>query len=562
VSESHDWLLVAPWYRWPRQAKEKRAPRRTRPVLQKYDDSTFVDAFLADPQRSLVWTVDDRVQKVTALEPKRLTSGPLKPRLAESAVADPGKPGRFTRYLATPTTTRKLFLDAHQRFYLVVCELHCDVPGFPRAHTDEVCQAGFVVRRRFVDYPEAAEPEAGAILKELSLLQLKLAKLDRVPSARRATKRWELLAPQKQNGEVEAERQTLKLAIAKQQNELLQWAKKNGATPAQLGWVAGERRHVGSWQVVENEPQTLLEETYPLYPLVPDPGDAEHSGQGSTIYFGVVPTGSSDHNPVGASRYDDRHLYEIRCFVRRHKPACPRTLEPNDCNGALYWSLPTEAFQLASHFDPVGTAHRPVNITLPDFPALAAAAAARPIGALAPVAMSQPDNSTLKFSPDVPPKSGSVEPQGQICFLAIPLITIVAWFVLNLFLPIVVFVFGLWFLLRLKICIPPSLAVQAAVDAQLVVDGQLGLAAEAGLDVDVAVAGAFSATKLNDSLAGTIGATVGGTGTATYLKANYGNTPLIEMDRALAKPQKGPDFGAGIEWEPPVVRADAEVLVA
>jgi len=280
------------------------------------------------------------------------------------------------------------------------------------------------------------------------------------------------------------------------------------------------------------------------------------------MYFGVVPTGSSDHDPTGASRYDDRHRYEVRCFVRRHEPACPRTLEPNDCHGELYWSRPTEPFQLASHFDPVGSAHRPVNITLPDFPALAAAAAARPIGALAPVAMSQPDNSTLKFSSDVPPTSGSVEPQGQICFLAIPLITIVAWFVLNLFLPIVVFVFGLWFLLRLKICIPPSLAVQAAVDAQLVVDGQLGLAADAGLDVDVAVAGSFSATKLNDSLAGTIGASVGGADTATYLKANYGNTPLIEMDQALAKPQKGPDFTAGIEWEPPVVRADAEVLVA
>lgn len=46
-----------------------------------------------------------------------------------------------------------------------------------------------------------------------------------------------------------------------------------------------------------------------------------------------------------------------------------------------------------------------------------------------------------------------------ICFFSIPLITIIASFVLNLFLPIVVLLFNLWFLLALRFCIPPSFSI-------------------------------------------------------------------------------------------------------
>jgi hypothetical protein len=556
VTETHDWLLVAPWYRWPQQDHDLHLPpRKTRPVLQKYEDPKFVDAFLADPQRSLKWNPDDWVYELAALTARTVTSGPLAGKVAESSVK---RNGRFEKYLATRTSIRKLFLDAHRRFYLVVCELHCEVPGFPRAKTDEVCQAGFVVRRRYTSYPESAEPEAAAILKELSVLQVKLAKLERVPAAKRVTKSWERLLPAKTNGAAKSEKLELELQIARQRKQLRRWAAKHNVSPAGLGWLPSERQHVGSWQVVEDEPEIVLEDVFPLFPLLPRPDEPDHAGQGTTIYFGVVPTASSDHDQSGGPRFDDRHLYEIRCFVRRHKSSCPRTRQPNDCNGRLYWSAPTEPFRLAPHFDPVGSAHRPVNIRLPDFPSLAAAAASRPVGALSPVAMSQPDRSSLKFGDGVPPTSGSVG-GGQICFLAIPLITIVAWFVLNIFLPIVVLLFGLWFLLRLKLCIPPSLEVQAAVNAQLAVDGQLALAAAGGLDVDIDAGGGFDPSILNDKLATTISAQ---TGAAKADLTAYANTPLLELDRALAKPQQGPDFNAGIDWEAPVLRADAEVLVA
>jgi len=550
VSERHDWLLVAPWYRWPRQQGELGlAPRATRPVLQKYEDARFVDAFLADPQHSLTWNEDDWVYETSVLNAARVPSGPLMGKVAEPAVK---RGSRFEKYLSTRTSLRKLFLDTHKRFYLVVCELHCDVPGFPRATRDDVCQAGFVVRRRYTSYPASAEGPAADILKQISLLQLELAKLERRPAAKRALRRWESFPAPNANGAVKVRKDELRLALKRERKRLRQWAAESGVQQAHLGWIASERKGIGEWAVVEEEPQTLLEEVYPLYPLVPNPADETHAGRNATLYFGVVPTGSSDTDAFGAARYDDRHLYELRCFVRRHHDPCPRTADPNDCNGELFWSRPTEPFRLAAHFDPVGTAHRPINVTLPDFPTIAAAAASKPVGALSPVRMSQPPRSSLKFEPGLPPGSGSVG-DGQICFLAIPLITIVAWFVLNLFLPILVFLFGLWFMLRLKLCIPPSIEVNAGVEAQLAVAGEFGL------DLDVGVHAGFDAQVLNDGLAGHIAdATGGGTAAETELKA-FSNKPLAELDAELTKPQKGPDFSAGIEWEAPVPRAEVAV---
>jgi hypothetical protein len=107
----------------------------------------------------------------------------------------------------------------------------------------------------------------------------------------------------------------------------------------------------------------------------------------------------------------------------------------------------------------------------------------------------------------VPPGSGTVSPAAEICFFAIPLIMIVAFFLLNLFLPILMLLFGLWWMLRLKFCIPPSAELGAAVNAELaVIPGRLGGAA--GIDIDV-VAGVDQAklrdvlrTGLNDSAAG------------------------------------------------------------
>ena len=55
--------LTAPWYRWERQGVH---PRDSRPVIQKYDRPDMVEAFLRDPQRSLVFTDDDERYRTVA----------------------------------------------------------------------------------------------------------------------------------------------------------------------------------------------------------------------------------------------------------------------------------------------------------------------------------------------------------------------------------------------------------------------------------------------------------------------------------------------------------------
>jgi hypothetical protein len=67
--------------------------------------------------------------------------------------------------------------------------------------------------------------------------------------------------------------------------------------------------------------------------------------------------------------------------------------------------------------------------------------------------------------------------------LPIPLITVVAMFVLELFLPIVVFVFGLFWMLLLKFCIPPEINIGGGLTVEL--RGQSGIELDASGKIDV-----------------------------------------------------------------------------
>ena len=133
--------LTGPWYRWQLQMVEHgRQPRNSRPVFQKYDIPDAANAFIKDPQRSLQLLDEDCVH-VTEGSPftssiRRFTERRL---LKLSSRLPSG---------ATRCDLRKLFLSVHRRFYLVVCELHCDTSGLPDASHSRVCESGFVIRRR------------------------------------------------------------------------------------------------------------------------------------------------------------------------------------------------------------------------------------------------------------------------------------------------------------------------------------------------------------------------------------------------------------------------------
>ncbi|MCC6232547.1 MAG: hypothetical protein IT580_07880, partial [Verrucomicrobiales bacterium] len=392
----HPWVLTGPWYRWA-DPYDLQVGRTERPVFQKYATSDLVNAFLADPQHSLKFL-------------------PREDEVAGATDTDP--------------PVRKLYLDTHQRFYLVVCELHCDVAGFPNTSRDAVCEAGFVIRRRVARGPQGSAPGLRRTWQSLARSRAHLSQFEELPTSLK-------------RGRTLGLRADLESRYTTAQAQLATLARDFGLRITRQGWIPGDHQGVGSWDEVEATPATLTEQVFPLYPLVPDPTLPAHSSGGRTLYFGLVPTGSSDTDATGSPRFDDRSLYEIRCYVRRHCPRCPKRRERNDCPGELVWSQPTEPYQLAAPFDLLGTSHRPINIVLPDIAALEEQTRTLAPGQGAPVRLISPPSSCLEMKVN-PDNSSDVQNPTRgtaICSFSIPLITIVASFVFRLFLPVVVFLF-------------------------------------------------------------------------------------------------------------------------
>ena len=462
-------MLVAPWWHWPAQTGHGRT---SHPALQKYETSDLVNAFLADPQLRLQFLPDtDEVVRITP------AGSPM------------GIPVR------TSTGVRKLYLDTHRRHYLVTCELHCDATGFPPVTRDQICQAGFVVRRRLFDMPLEERAGARTMLRRLAGARQRLTSVETELATTRSRQ-----ASAMHVGKLEARRVAAGSLVAQHQSTLREWASGIGLKRRLEGWIpqgkdasggyvdlpscpgAGTSAGlaplagVGRWADVGELPDELAEGWFPLRPLVANPAEPDSDATGATIFFGLVPTGSADVDQSGTARFDDASNYEIRCFTRRHKPACPRT--GPQCHCPIVWSDPTESYLLASHFDLQGTANRPVTVQLPDLTALQSDAMTLPLGSTGGVIMKSPQSlmPTAKFPP-----GGSPGP-GETCTFAIPLITIVATFVFKLFLPVVILIFQLWFMLLLKFCIPP----EANLDA--------GLAqALAALPPDLSVGATFEA---------------------------------------------------------------------
>jgi hypothetical protein len=447
--DNRPWALVAPWYRWSKPG-DPATGRFSRPSFQKYDSPDLVNEFLKDPQKSLKFVAEDVWRR-----PGQLTLNP----------------------------PRKIFLETHKRFYLVVCELHCDGPGFPNAQHAEVMESGFVVRRRVATVPERLRPLVAETMTTLKKSQAGLAITQTI-------------------GGFPVRDEFDQFRLKAQMNYYTQLAKLDsaGIGLSLEGWIPGEFKGFGDWAAVEEMPATIGEHIFPMYPLKPDPRIDNHSGAGRAIYFGMLPAGSADSDPLGRSRFDSESLYEVRCFVRRRKGNCP---------GEYVWSARSESYRLAPHMDLTGTSHRPVTIQMPDLPALKAEAEALPPGAGAPLRMVSPEASKLDFKVDASNlKIASKGPAiGAICSFSIPLITIVASFVLQLFLPIVIFVFQLFFLLKLKFCIPPSFSLDAGVVADLnaALEANIGISAELDVKVDAAFTANFAldASMLGDFRAST-----------------------------------------------------------
>jgi hypothetical protein len=179
-----------------------------------------------------------------------------------------------------------------------------------------------------------------------------------------------------------------------------------------------------------------------------------------SLWFGVVPTHSADSDERGRPRLDDRTVYRVRCLARQHPGPGHES-----CPDRFSWSEPSLPYRVAPHADPDGTKNHRVTITMPDLRAVAARAA-RPLGP-GGVEIVQPPGSQLRMnSSTFPPTPGTgFGTTTSRCTFALELFMIVSLFVFTLFLPVVVFVFQLWWLLFLRFCMPGEAAARQELQA-------------------------------------------------------------------------------------------------
>lgn len=584
----HPWKLVAPWYRW-QHAAVPQSGRNTAPVFQKFAGGEFVADFLANPQHSLVF--DSTIDVVSNIDLVSAVSGANLPNklAALFATKDDGTPVKASdasdlnllknlkRARLVPTNLRKLFLPIHDRHYLVVCELHCDVPGFPSVNRKEVCQAGFVVRRRQRVMPAALITEAGMRAQSVRDIEAEYAELQELSplDGVLAMERKQKIMTLKKTGVWDQAVQELKQSLDEKRTELNDWFSANGISVNIEGWypdiVDGKpSKTLGHWQVLSDADQAKdtvspkhegdsSESWFPLYPLIPDPREPHHDAAGRTLYYGIVPASSLQHDASGRTRFDDVNTYEIRTFVRRHHHCPNRVGKTPDCHGDVIWSAPTEPYRLAAPFDTMGCANRPITIKMPDLRELAAQVTARPRGKLSPVKFIQPQHLSPKVKNGA--ATGGTMSSNAICFFSIPLITIIALFVLNIFLPIVVLIFQLWFLLVLRFCIPPQIKFGADLDVALA-------AQPPGIDFDadfaISVNGtALLAVDLNTQLKANLKKRISedsGIDEGDIKLDTFSNNALAPLDQSFEDAKNMPqdpetqppglDYASGLVYEP------------
>ncbi len=493
----HPWTVTAPWYAWDK-AGVPASGRGTAPLIQKFASDNFINEFIKDPQRSLQF--DERDDQLYTAQFVQAEPGAFAGKIAalfpvkdaQGTPLNKGEPAaNLRKSRLVGTGLRKLYLPSHGRHYLVVCELHCDQPGLPPPARDHVCQAGFVVRRRRLNYSAQQHPEALALLRKVVQAQLRVADLDPDEPLRPglAAARASRIARLQAQGRLAGEKAAAQTSLTEARAALEAWQVAHGIRGFKEGWVPGAHEGQGEWrELIDETPQALQESSFRLYPLVADPRDPTHSARGRALFYGIVPASAFETTAQGDPRFDERSTYELRCFFRQHECSRPfpgLNADAPDCCGELSWSAPSAAWRLAPQFDLQGTSHRPVTIQMPNLAELAAQATARPIGQFSPVRFVHTQQLQSKTDGGIP-SSGSIGGPA-VCFFSIPLITIIASFVLNLFLPIVVLLFNLWFLLALRFCIPPSFAIEGGLQAELaLIPPRLDVDAELGVDVDAA----------------------------------------------------------------------------
>jgi hypothetical protein len=439
TSGHHGLALRAPWYVCVRGEFDRFDERALAPEIQKYDTADLVQRLLADPRNSLPFGEEDQ------------WTVPVRRPIART---DTGRM-QFTTHTFARMDLLKLFQASHERFYAVVVEVFCDAPGLPRLAPEEGLTLTLVMRRRTLslDMPDKEiRRMARDVLRHKA--ESRRPPLPLPPAAEAAgTQAW-MTDGQGGQGWVDVDENGHPIPD-----------RGEGPLPESDEWLP-DRDAAGALDL----DSALTEQAFSMW-RIPPPSHACPAAASRSLWFGLVPTYSGEHETAfspsllvtttpGAPKLDALATYEIRCRAAR-------TASPNpSCPPPAYVSAPTEPFMLAPFFDPEGTKNRTVSITAPDLGALAARAG-QPAGP-GGIAITTPRGSQTAFDPDNGAPSNPSGPGGttaRTCTFALELFMIVAFFVFNLFLPVVVFLFQLWWLLLLRFCLPPSETALAVLKA-------------------------------------------------------------------------------------------------
>jgi hypothetical protein len=143
---------------------------------------------------------------------------------------------------------------------------------------------------------------------------------------------------------------------------------------------------------------------------------------------------------------DSTRLYRARLFfrIKSENPQCPPQ---------LVWSCYSDPFRIAAWYESSGRAVAPVPLPDPFDPNVLKNAKPTSAFAVPPSLMSAMSGASLSgLSSGSGPSGGAGIGLGWICSFSIPLITICAFFVLNIFISLLNIVF--FWMFYIKICIP------------------------------------------------------------------------------------------------------------
>lgn len=148
---------------------------------------------------------------------------------------------------------------------------------------------------------------------------------------------------------------------------------------------------------------------------------------------------------------DSDRTYQVRAFIRLHQSA--------PCPPQIIWSIPSPAFAIAPWYANSDSA--PVKVALPDITDFQTLKNLKPSVAFAVPAslfnfLKKQDPDPTKILKDGPKANSNSDSSGLdiawICSFNIPIITLCAYIVLNLFLSLFNIIF--WWIFMIKICIP------------------------------------------------------------------------------------------------------------